>query len=111
MAEVRVSDNFEISVDYNREVNYVSVLNGGKFCKSVTVKNLGSRALNNIILTLDGFYFQESTYEIPTIGAKKSVTIDCSNFKPELDKLILLAEAVFTEVSIRINSKTRELDF
>ena len=82
MVEVRVSNNFEISVDYNREVNYVSVYNGEKFCNSITVKNLECRAVNNIILTLGGYYFPEVTYEIPSIGAKKSVTIDCSNFKP-----------------------------
>ena len=110
MIEVRVSDNFEISVDYNREVNYVSVFNGGKFCKSITVKNLGSRAVNNIVLTIDGYYFQEATFEIPSIGAKKSVTIDCSNFRPSLDKLILLAEAVYSEVSVRLSNKIREIE-
>ena len=110
MIEVRKSDNFEISVDYNREVNYVSVFNGGKFCKTLTVKNLASRAVNNIILTIDGYYFQETSFEIPTIGAKKSVTIDCTNVKPSLDKLILLAEVVYSELSIRLNTKTREID-
>ena len=110
MQEVRSSDSFEISIDYNREVNYVSVFNEGNFCKEITVKNLGSRAVNNIILTLDGYYFQESTFEIPTIGAKKSVTIDCSNFKPSLDKLLLLAEAVYSEISVRLGNKVREFD-
>ena len=110
MVEIRVSDNFEISVDYNRDVNYVSVFNGGKFCKSITVKNRGSRVINNIVLTIDGYYFQEATFEIPSIGAKKSVTIDCSNFKPSLDKLILLAEAVYSEISVTLSNKVREID-
>ena len=109
MIEVRKSENFEITVDYNREVNYVACFNGTKFCKSIAIKNLGSRAVNNISLILDGYYFAENIYEIDTIGAKKSVTITCSDFNPELEKLILLAEEVFTEVSITINSKTREL--
>lgn len=110
MIEVRGSENFEISVDYTQNVNYVALFNGAKFCKSITIRNLGSRAVSNVTLTLDGYYFTESNYEIETLGAKKSVTIDCSDFKPELDKLILLAEAVFSEISITLNTKTRELD-
>lgn len=110
MVEVRVSNNFEISVDYNREVNYVSVYNGEKFCNSITVKNLECRAVNNIILTIGGYYFPEATYEIPSIGAKKSVTIDCSNFKPSLEKLILLAEVVYSEISVSLSNKVRELE-
>ena len=110
MQEVRRSENFEITVEYNRDINYVALFNGAKFFKTITIKNLGNKAINNITLTLDGYYFAERSFEIDTVGVKKSVTIDCANFKPELDKLILLAEAIFTEVSININSKTRELD-
>ena len=110
MKEIQKSENFEITIDYNRDVNYVAEFNGSKFCNSITIKNLGARAINNLVLTIGGFYFPENSYEIPSIGAKKSVTIDCSKVKPALDKLILLAEAVFTEVSVRISNKTRELD-
>ena len=110
MIEIKRSELFEISLDYNREVNYVSVFNGGKFCKYITVKNLGSKAVNNIVLTLGGYYFQEATFEIPSIGAKKSVTIDCSNFKPSIDKLILLAEAVYSEASVKLSNKVREIE-
>ena len=110
MTVVRKSENFEITIDYNPDVNYVAVFNGEKFCKNVTIKNLGSRTFNNLILTIEGFYFPEEAFEIKSIGAKKSVTLDCANVRPSLDRLVLLAEATYSEISLRISNNTREID-
>lgn len=110
MIEVRSSDKFEITVDYDRDVNYIAVFNGKKCFRSVTIKNVGTRTFNNLTLSIEGFYFPATTFEIESIGANKSVTLDCSAITLSLDKLILLAESVFTEVSVIISNKTRELE-
>lgn len=109
MIEIIKTDKFDLSVDYNPDVNYVSVFNGNKFCSSVKVKNNGTRAVNNLTLNLKGFYFPEVSFDIPTIGVKKSVKIDCSKFRPSLDKLILLAESVYSEITVSLHSATKEI--
>lgn len=110
MKEVVKSDNFELTIDYNPEVNYVAVFNGAEFCKSITVKNTGKKAVNRFTLTVGGFYFPDVSFEIDAIPAGQEILVDCSSVKPSLEKLTLLAEATYSEISITLSKTTRELD-
>lgn len=109
MIETREIHNLEITIDYSSEINLQTLTQGEPFCRSIRITNHGQRAVNNLTLKAEGFYFEPVTIDISKIGVNETLEADCSQIKPSIDKLLSFPDLLFTQLSISLSTKTREL--
>lgn len=109
MQEVKQCNNLEIGLNFNQTVNYVAVINGEQVFRSLTVKNTGARVMNNLTLKVSGYYFPDTEFAIPSVGPGKTVAVEAVRIMPSIDRLVSLSESVYTELTVSVSNRSREL--
>ena len=104
-----IIQQLELRVSIDEIVNYIRVFNDNPVCHSLSVTNFGSKAISNITIAIEGYYFPRTELFIEKISPGVTEYLDTSRILPSIDRLRSLSDAVFTEVSVSVSSRTREL--
>lgn len=104
-------DNFQISIDYIKTVNYSLCHNHIPICRSIDVKNTGLEDLEDVQFKVSGKYILDN--ESPVYGvirSEKSLKITDFEITPKADELFCISERIVSSFELEVYIKG-ELSF
>lgn len=107
MSHIRTSGSIELHIDYLQSINYATLLNGGSIINSLAVKNISGQSLNEVSVSVSGFYFPKEEANVGIIASGEMETVSSINVLPELSRLLALNEAVYTEFQVNVFNHNR----
>lgn len=109
MNQIRTSGSIELHIDYSQSINYAAILNGGSIIKSLAVKNISGQSLNKVCVSVSGFYFPKEEVNVGIIASGEIQAVSSLNALPELNRLLTLSEAVYTEFQVTVSGHDGEI--
>lgn len=109
MNQIRTSGSIELHIDYLQSINYAAILNGNSIIKSLAVKNISGQSLNKVCVSVSGFYFPKEEVNIGNIASGETQAVSDQNALPELNHLLTLCEAVYTEFRVAVSCQDGEI--
>lgn len=111
MEQIRTSNQIALHIDYMQTINYAMLLNGGEVINDIYIKNISGRPLDDVELSIGGFYFPAIDIKIRKIEPDETIKVPLSDVMPDLVRLLQLNEAVYTEFKVTVANGSREVAF
>ncbi|MDE6522746.1 MAG: DUF4011 domain-containing protein [Muribaculaceae bacterium] len=102
MEQILKTDQIALHIEYMQSVNYAMLLNGGKVITDFYIKNISGHRLEDLNISISGFYFPEVDVKTGSIEADDMLRVSTDNVIPDLTRLQQQNEGVYTEIKISI---------
>ncbi len=109
MEQILKNDQIALHIEYMQSINYAIMLNGGKYIEDIYIKNTSSNILNNVNVSIGGFFFPTVNIQTGDIAPDETVRVPLVNIMPDLTRLLQLNEAVYTECKVAVMSNDLEI--
>ena len=100
MEQILKTDQIALHIEYVQSVNYAMLLNGGKVITDLYIKNLSGHGLEDLKVSISGFYFPSVDINAGSIEAEEIVKLNIDNVIPDLTRLQQLNEGFYTEIKV-----------
>ena len=111
MEQILKTDQIALHMEYVRSVNYAMLLNGGKVITDLYLKNLSGHRLEDLKVSISGFYFPSVDINAGSIETEEILKVDIDNVIPDLTRLQQLNEGVYTEIKVSVTDNGNLGDF